>query len=156
MHIFVHIYVSHIYVSYAMLNNIFAHLSRISCSTTRGYQLVIYIKMSSDWNWMYGSRLYNMYIKVLDAYIDFMKKYMLDNIRGNFCCPCKHCLNEKKYRIDNVLKSHLIQHGFMEDYQCWNKLGKEGLNEAEMRESYLKRAVSTNVEEEHDWKSLVA
>jgi hypothetical protein len=31
----------YIYVSYAMLNNIFAHLDRISHSTAEGYQLVI-------------------------------------------------------------------------------------------------------------------
>jgi hypothetical protein len=30
----------HIYVSYAMLNNIFAHLFRISRNTTHSYQLV--------------------------------------------------------------------------------------------------------------------
>jgi hypothetical protein len=36
MHILVHIY-----VSYAMLNNIFIYLDRISSSITRGYQLVI-------------------------------------------------------------------------------------------------------------------
>jgi hypothetical protein len=40
MRVLVYIYVSHIFVSYAMLNNIFAHLDRISYSTTRGYQLV--------------------------------------------------------------------------------------------------------------------
>jgi hypothetical protein len=36
MHVLVHIY-----ASYAMLNNIFAHLNRISYNTARGYQLVI-------------------------------------------------------------------------------------------------------------------
>jgi hypothetical protein len=65
---------------------------------------------------MYGPRLCIEYIKGLDAFIDFMKKDMLDNIRGNICCPCKHCKNEKRYRIDDVLMSHLIRHGFMEGY----------------------------------------
>jgi hypothetical protein len=49
-----------------------------------------------------------------------------------------------------VLRSHLIKHGFMEDYQCWNTQGDEGLNEAEMRDSYLEREVPTGVEEDHD------
>jgi hypothetical protein len=40
MHILVHIYMSHIYVLYAILNNIFAYLDRISRSTAQGYQLV--------------------------------------------------------------------------------------------------------------------
>jgi hypothetical protein len=63
-------------------------------------------------------RLYNEYIKGLDAFIDFVKKDMLDNIRGNLCCPYKHCKNKKKYRANDVLRSHLIKHEFMEDSRC--------------------------------------
>jgi hypothetical protein len=65
---------------------------------------------------MYGSRLCNEYSKELDAFIDFMKKDMLDNIRGNLYCPCKHCKDEKKYHTNDVLRSHLIKHGFVDDY----------------------------------------
>jgi hypothetical protein len=79
-----------------------------------------------------------------------MKKDMLDNIRGNLCCPYKYCKIEKKYHVDDVLRSHLIKHRFMEDYRCWNKHEEEGLNEAEMRDSSLKREVSTGVKEDHD------
>jgi hypothetical protein len=79
-----------------------------------------------------------------------MKKDMLDNIRGNICCPCKHCKNEKRYRTDDVLRSHLIKHGFMVDYRCWNKHGEEGLNEAEVRDLYLERDLTVDVEEDHD------
>jgi hypothetical protein len=99
---------------------------------------------------MFGPCLCNEYIKGLDAFIDFVKKDMLDIIRGNLCCPFKHCKNEKKYCTDDVLRSHLIKHGFMKDYRCWNKYGEEGLNEAEMRDSYMEREVSTGVEEDHD------
>jgi hypothetical protein len=38
----------------------------------------------------------------------------------------------------------------MEDYRCWNKHGEEGLNEAEMRYSYVEREVPTGVEEDHN------
>jgi hypothetical protein len=65
---------------------------------------------------MYGQCLCNEYLKGVDAFIDFKKKDMLDNIRQNLCCPCKHCMNEKGYRTDDVLRSHLIKLGFMEDY----------------------------------------
>jgi hypothetical protein len=44
----------------------------------------------------------------------------------------------------------LIKHGFIEDYRCWNKHGEEGLNEAEMRDSYLEREVPTGVKEDHN------
>jgi hypothetical protein len=66
-------------------------------------------------------------MKGLDAFVDFVKKDMLDNIRRNLCCPCKHCKKEKKYYTYDVLRSHLIQHGFMEDYRCWNKHGRMDL-----------------------------
>jgi hypothetical protein len=99
---------------------------------------------------MYGPRLCNEYIKRVDAFIDFVKKEMLDNIRGNVCYPCKHYKNKKRYRADDVLSSYLINHGFMDDYRCWNKHGEEGLNEVEMRDSYLKREVPTSVEDQLD------
>jgi hypothetical protein len=67
---------------------------------------------------MYEPCLCNEYIKGVDAFIDFVKKNMLDNISGNLCCPCKHCKNEKRYRADDVLRSYLIKHGFMDGYQC--------------------------------------
>jgi hypothetical protein len=94
--------------------------------------------------------LCNEYIKGLDAFIDFTKKDMLDNVRVNLYCPCKYCTNENKYHADDVFRSHLIKHGFMKDYRCWNKYGEEGLNEAEMRGSYVEREVPTGVEEDHD------
>jgi hypothetical protein len=85
---------------------------------------------------MYEPHICNEYIKGVDAFIDFAKKYMLDNNRGNICCTCKHCKNEKRYHTDDVLRSHLIKHGFIEDYRCWNKHGEKGLHKAEMRDSY--------------------
>jgi hypothetical protein len=59
---------------------------------------------------MYEPHFCNDYIKGLDAFIDFTKKDMLDNVRGNLCCPRKHYKNEKKYRVDDVLRSHLIKY----------------------------------------------
>jgi hypothetical protein len=38
----------------------------------------------------------------------------------------------------------------MKDYRCWNKHGEEGLNEAEMGDSYMEREVPISVEEDHD------
>jgi hypothetical protein len=84
----------------------------------------IYRSMSSsDQSWMYGPRFSNEYINELDAFIDFVKKDMVDNGRGFICCTCKHCNDEKKYRSGDVLRTHLIRNGFKEDYRCWNKHG---------------------------------
>jgi hypothetical protein len=101
---------------------------------------------SSNRSWMYGSHFSNEYINGLDAFIDFAKKDMVDNGRGFIYCPCKHYKNEKKYCSDDVLMTHLIKHGFKEDYRCWNKYGEVGLNEAEMREE----VPIDGVEEEDD------
>jgi hypothetical protein len=95
---------------------------------------------------MYGSRLSNEYINVLDVFIDFVKTDMVDSGRGFICCPCKHCKNEKKYRSGDVLRTHLIKHEFKEDYRCWNKHGDVGHNEAKMREE----VPINDVEEEDD------
>jgi hypothetical protein len=79
-----------------------------------------------------------------------MKKDTLDNIKRNLYYPCKHCTNEKKYHISDVLMSYLMKHRFIEDYQCWNTYGQKGFNEVEMDDSNLKRKVPTGIEEEHD------
>ena len=98
---------------------------------------------------MYGTRLCNEYMKGVEAFIDFnfAKKSMTDNARDYICCPYKHCNNEKKYRTTDVLKSHLIMRGFMDDYRCWSKHGEKGLNEAELRDA-LEREIRMGVEEE--------
>jgi hypothetical protein len=95
---------------------------------------------------MYGPRLCNEYIRGVDAFIDFMKKDILDNIRGNICCPCKHCKNKKRYCIDDVLRSHLIKHGFMEDYRCWNKHEEEGLNDDDMNKPDILGFIDDDIE----------
>jgi hypothetical protein len=76
---------------------------------------------------MHGPHLRNEYIKGIDAFIDFAKKDMLDNIRGNICCPCKHCKNEKRYHTDDVLRSHLIKHGFMGIIDVGINMGRRDL-----------------------------
>jgi hypothetical protein len=60
---------------------------------------------------VYGPRLCNEYIKEVDAFIDFVNKDMLDNIRGNICCPCKHCKNEKRYHTIEVTFDQAWIHG---------------------------------------------
>jgi hypothetical protein len=76
---------------------------------------------------MYGLLLCNEYINRLDAFIDFAKKDMLDNVGGNLCCPCKQCKNEKKYHTYDVLMSHLIKHEFMKIIDVRINMGKSDL-----------------------------
>jgi hypothetical protein len=67
------------------------------------HDLLFYMYMSSDRSWMYEPRICNAYMKELDASINFTKKDMLDNVKGNLCCSCKYCKNENKYHAYDVL-----------------------------------------------------
>jgi hypothetical protein len=86
---------------------------------------------------MYGPRLCNEYIEGVDAFIDLVKKDILDNIRGNLYYPCKHCKNEKRYRTDDVLRSYLIKHGFMDDYRTLDALKLAGKSCIELHNYYI-------------------
>jgi hypothetical protein len=99
---------------------------------------------------MYGPRLCKVYMDGVHAFIENPKKDMVDNGRQYLYCPCKNCKNKKRYLQEDVLKSHFIKCGFMEDYRYWNKHGEERLNEADSRDSYVEREVPTVVEEEDD------
>jgi hypothetical protein len=48
---------------------------------------------------MYRPHLYNEYIKGVDAFIDFTKKDILDNIRGNLCCTPNNKIRKACIRI---------------------------------------------------------
>jgi hypothetical protein len=86
---------------------------------------------------MYGPRLCNEYIEGVDAFIDLVKKDILNNIRGNLYYPCKHCKNEKRYRTDDVLRSYLIKHGFMDDYRTLDALKLVGKSCIELHNYYI-------------------
>jgi hypothetical protein len=74
-----------------------------------------------------GSHLCIETIKGLDAFVNFVKKDLLDNMRGNLCCPCKHFKNENKYHTDDVLRSHLIKHGFRRIIDVGINMGRKDL-----------------------------
>ena len=44
-------------------------------------------------------------------------------------CLCLDCRNDKKYTDFEVVYVHLIVHGFVPNYDCWNKHREEGPNE---------------------------
>jgi hypothetical protein len=71
-------------------------------------------------------------------------------LEGIFVVLANIARTRRNNHADDVLRSQLIKHGFMEDYRCWNKHGDEWLNETEMRDSYVEREVPTGVKENHD------
>jgi hypothetical protein len=65
---------------------------------------------------------------------------------GTFVVLANIVKMRKKYHTDDVFGSHLIKHGFMEDYRSWNKHGERRLNEAYMRDLYLEMEVPISVD----------
>jgi hypothetical protein len=45
--------------------------------------------------------------------------------------PLYSYVNQKKFAQREIIFHHLVTRGFTKNYTCWNKHGKEGLNELE-------------------------
>jgi hypothetical protein len=46
---------------------------------------------------------------------------------GFVVCPCNVCKNQKDYSSSRTLHIHLLQHGFMPNYNCWIKHRERGV-----------------------------
>ena len=73
---------------------------------------------------MYGDRRIDEFTDGLRSFLDVAEA----NKRNGFmCCPCKRCRNEKDYSSSQTLHVHLLQYGFMQNYNCWTKHGERGV-----------------------------
>jgi Transposase family tnp2/Domain of unknown function (DUF4218)/Transposase-associated domain/Domain of unknown function (DUF4216) len=73
---------------------------------------------------MYGDRRTDEFTDGLHSFL-----YVAEaNKRNGFmCCPCRICRNEKDYSSSQTLHVHLLQSGFMQNYNCWTKHGEKGV-----------------------------
>ena len=70
---------------------------------------------------MYSDRREDPFTDGLSSFLNVAKA----NKRNGFmCCPCKLCRNEKDYSSSETLHVHLLQSGFMQNYNCWTKHGE--------------------------------
>ena len=73
---------------------------------------------------MYSDRREDPFTDGLSSFLNVAKA----NKRNGFmCCPCKLCRNEKDYSSSETLHVHLLQSGFMQNYNCWTKHGERGV-----------------------------
>ena len=73
---------------------------------------------------MYGDRRIDEFTDGLRSFLNVAEA----NTRNGFmCCPCKLCRNEKDYSSSQTLHVHLLQYGFMHNYNCWTKHGERGV-----------------------------
>ena len=83
--------------------------------------------------WMYSSksRDWASFLMGVNGFLNQAEADMRNRGVQAMLCPCKDCLNEKKFGQRDNIFHHLITRGFKENYTCWNKHGEEGLNEVE-------------------------
>ena len=83
-----------------------------------------------DKSWMgLPSHYCPQYLRGLKSFIDIARADMEARSKTTIYCPCLDCRNDKKYSELEVVYVHLIVHGFVPNYTCWNKHGEEGPNE---------------------------
>ena len=87
----------------------------------------------TDRSWMYlETRTCTEYLGGVKHFMSAALADMKDRGITAMYCPCCDCRNEKKFsKLENI-HAHLVMRRFKENYTCWNKHGKEGLNEGEM------------------------
>ena len=80
-----------------------------------------------DRSWMsLSSHCCPQYLRGLKSFIQIARADMEARSETTMYCPCLDCGNDKKYSDFEVIYAHLIVHGFVPNYTCWNKHGEEG------------------------------
>ena len=64
------------------------------------------------------------FINDVQAFINGAKSH---KPKGFLCCSCFDCKNQKEHSSTGPIRSQLLQRGFMPNYICWTKHGKEGI-----------------------------
>jgi hypothetical protein len=59
------------------------------------------------------------YCNGVQGFINFTTSIPRNFTRGSIRCPCRKCQN-KKYLHPDVVMTHLLHKGFMENYRCWH------------------------------------
>ena len=86
---------------------------------------------------MYGDRRCPEFINGMH---NFLRVAESNKQNGFMFCPCDDCRNKRNYPSARTLHVHLIQNGFMPNYNCWTKHGERGVimedNEEEDDDNY--------------------
>ncbi|KAJ9552586.1 hypothetical protein OSB04_016631 [Centaurea solstitialis] len=89
------------------------------------YVQLLYIEMDRN-DWMYEiPRATQEYLAGLDEFMEAAKNYQLSSGENGIWCPCRKCRNFLKHSDHNVVKEHLVCHGFMHRYTCWIRHGED-------------------------------
>src|SRR3954467_1701940 len=81
--------------------------------------------MQMNKQWMYGDRCRPEFITGMHNFLHVTEANMQSN--GFICCPCNVCKNMRQYSTSKTLHVHLLENGFMPNYNCWTKHGERGV-----------------------------
>ena len=69
-------------------------------------------------------------------------------------CPCKDCMNQRRWAQIESVRMHLITRGFMLNYTIWTMHGEVGVNVPRKNDSQLLRNVETGCLSERQLRKL--
>ena len=96
-----------------------------------------------DWSGIYTKRRHEaFYIQDVNGFIEATKRHALIKQTKDIYYPYFDCRNRIVCRDPNMIRSHLVRRGFMENYEIWDHHGErrteagnmEGTNASEVRE----------------------
>ena len=69
-------------------------------------------------------RTHPTFVKEASKFIDQAKSHALRENMRNIFCPCFDCKNQKLMRDTSEILGHIVERGFMGDYEVWTYHGE--------------------------------
>jgi hypothetical protein len=92
----------------------------VNCLTT-----YIGKNLEMDWAWMHRKHG-AFFIEQVRGFVNTAVNHAASKKTKQIRCPYHDCQNKKVCESPDVLKRHLVQRGFMKDYEIWTHHGKGG------------------------------
>ena len=81
-----------------------------------------------DRAWMYGiKRHLDSFMSGVSKFVEAAKEHPHSKMTKQIRCPCFDCKNNIVWKNTDIIKTHLIQRGFMVDYKVWIHHGEAKL-----------------------------
>ncbi|GKE60982.1 ulp1 protease family, C-terminal catalytic domain-containing protein [Tanacetum coccineum] len=75
--------------------------------------------------WMYTVESFTaVYMKGLNEFMKCAEDHRERMGETRISCPCKECRNIVAFDDPNMIRRHLIEHGFDKNYTCWDLHGE--------------------------------
>ncbi|GJZ50344.1 ulp1 protease family, C-terminal catalytic domain-containing protein [Tanacetum coccineum] len=88
------------------------------------YDMVLFFQMDRN-TWMYMVERFTAdYMKGLSEFMKCAEDHQERMRETKISCPCKECRNSVSLDDPNMIKRHLIEHGFDKNYTCWDLHGE--------------------------------